>query len=63
MAQFPGITHVAVTVSDLGRSRPWYQNLFDADPPFVNRSTGQAYDATNADPLGRFLALQVVANW
>jgi catechol 2,3-dioxygenase-like lactoylglutathione lyase family enzyme len=27
---FPGLTHVAVTVSDLGRSRPWYERLFDA---------------------------------
>jgi catechol 2,3-dioxygenase-like lactoylglutathione lyase family enzyme len=27
---FPGIAHVAVTVSDLGRSVPWYERLFDA---------------------------------
>ena len=27
---FPGIAHVAVTVSDLGTSRPWYERLFDA---------------------------------
>jgi outer membrane receptor protein involved in Fe transport len=39
------------------------QNLFDSDPPFVNRSTGQAYDSTNADPLGRFVALQIIRDW
>jgi len=27
---FPGIAHVAVTVSDLSRSVPWYERLFDA---------------------------------
>ena len=39
MAQFPGITHVAVTVTDLGRSRPWYQKLFGADP-VLDEDTG-----------------------
>ncbi len=39
------------------------QNLLDDDPPFVNRSAGFGYDATNADPLGRFVALQVVKSW
>lgn len=39
------------------------QNLFDSDPPFVNRSTGQAYDSANADPLGRFVALQIIRDW
>ena len=28
---FPGLAHVAVTVSDLGRSRPWYESLFGAE--------------------------------
>jgi hypothetical protein len=28
MPEFPAITHVALTVSDLGRSRPWYKELF-----------------------------------
>ena len=23
--EFPGVTHVALTVTDLGRSRPWYE--------------------------------------
>lgn len=39
------------------------QNLFDDDPPFVNRVGGQAYDAANADPIGRFVALQLIRSW
>ncbi|MGH8976164.1 MAG: VOC family protein, partial [Acidimicrobiia bacterium] len=40
MASFPGITHVAVTVSDLERSTPWYQRLFD-DKPVLDEDTGR----------------------
>ena len=32
MAEFPGLGHVAVTVTDLDRSREWYSKLFDAAP-------------------------------
>ena len=32
MAGFPPITHVALTVSDLSTSAPWYEALFDAKP-------------------------------
>jgi catechol-2,3-dioxygenase len=32
MTQFPGIAHIAVTVSDLERSTRWYSALFDAAP-------------------------------
>jgi glyoxylase I family protein len=32
MSEFPGIAHVAVTVKDLGVSRPWYQRLTGAAP-------------------------------
>ncbi len=39
MAQFPAITHVALTVSDLDRSRPWYRALFDSDP-VIDEDTG-----------------------
>jgi glyoxylase I family protein len=31
MPTFPGLAHVAVTVSDLGRSTTWYSRLFGSD--------------------------------
>ena len=39
MAGFPPIAHVALTVSDLSVSVPWYQQLFDADP-VLDEDTG-----------------------
>jgi glyoxylase I family protein len=39
MAEFPALTHVALTVTDLGRSRPWYQQLIGADP-VLDEDTG-----------------------
>ncbi len=39
MIPFPPITHVAVTVSDLERSVPWYRTLFDAEP-VLDEDTG-----------------------
>lgn len=39
MADFPALTHVAVTVSDLDRSRPWYNALIGADP-VLDEDTG-----------------------
>ena len=39
MADFPAITHVALTVSDLNRSVPWYEKLFDAKP-VLDEDTG-----------------------
>jgi glyoxylase I family protein len=32
MSEFPALTHVAVTVRDLGVSVPWYEALFGAKP-------------------------------
>ena len=32
MTEFPAIAHVAVTVSDLSRSVPWYRELIGTDP-------------------------------
>jgi glyoxylase I family protein len=32
MTDFPGLGHVAVTVTDLSVSRPWYRRLIDAEP-------------------------------
>ncbi len=39
------------------------QNVFDEDPPFLNNSVGVGYDEENADPLGRFISLQVRKRW
>src|ERR1700687_4371871 len=39
MPEFPAITHVALTVSDLGRSRSWYRRLFGSDP-VIDEDTG-----------------------
>lgn len=41
-------------------------NLFDADPPYVTYLVGSytaGFDAENASPLGRFIALQVTKQW
>ncbi len=38
MADIP-LAHVAVTVTDLGRSRPWYNQLFDREP-VLDEDTG-----------------------
>ncbi len=32
MNEFPPLAHVALTVSDLAVSAPWYEALFDAEP-------------------------------
>ena len=39
MAEFPSITHVAVTVNDLSVSVPWYQRLFGS-APVLDEDTG-----------------------
>ena len=39
MAEFPPLTHVALTVSDLNRSREWYGRLFGT-PPVLDEDTG-----------------------
>lgn len=39
------------------------RNAFDADPPFYDNPMGFAYDAANADPVGRFIALQFTRSW
>jgi glyoxylase I family protein len=39
MTAFPAITHVALTVSDLNRSVPWYQALIGSDP-VIDEDTG-----------------------
>ena len=44
MPDFPGVTHVALTVTDLDRSRPWYQELFGT-PPVIDEDTGPFHHA------------------
>ena len=39
MPDFPAVAHVAVTVSDLDRSRPWYGRLFGTEP-VLDEDTG-----------------------
>jgi catechol 2,3-dioxygenase-like lactoylglutathione lyase family enzyme len=39
VAEFPSITHVALTVSDLDRSVPWYEKLFGSKP-VLDEDTG-----------------------
>ena len=39
MPEFPAVTHVALTVSDLDRSVPWYATLFEAEP-VIDEDTG-----------------------
>lgn len=39
------------------------QNLFDADPPFYNAPEGVAYDAANANVVGRFVSVQFTRSW
>lgn len=36
-------------------------NMFDENPPFVDATTG--YDGGNADPLGRFVSLELKTQW
>ncbi|MCW3838181.1 TonB-dependent receptor domain-containing protein [Sphingomonas canadensis] len=41
-------------------------NIFNREPPYVNYTAGTytaAFDAENANPLGRFVALQVTKKW
>ncbi|RMB07668.1 TonB-dependent receptor [Eilatimonas milleporae] len=45
-------------------------NLFDNDPPFVNNNAGSlildsaiGFDPANANPLGRFVAFNIIKTW
>ena len=39
MPDFPAVTHVALTVSSIERSGPWYEALFSS-PPVIDEDTG-----------------------
>jgi catechol 2,3-dioxygenase-like lactoylglutathione lyase family enzyme len=43
---FPGLQHVAITVSDLGRSTQWYSRLFGADPVLDEDEDGGQFHHT-----------------
>ena len=42
MAGFPGIGHVAVTVTDIDRGRDWYSKLFGSQP-VLDEDTGNFF--------------------
>lgn len=40
------------------------RNAFDRDPPFYNNvAAGIGFDAANADPIGRYVSLQLTRTW
>lgn len=39
------------------------RNLFNVEPPFLNNPIGVGYDPENADPIGRFISLQITKSW
>lgn len=39
------------------------RNLFDRKPPFYDSPFDIAYDPANADPIGRFVSLQLAKTW
>ena len=58
MPAFPTITHVALTVSDLSQSVPWYAELFSAKP-VLDEDTGRGYqrkfNATHSLDFWRYI--------
>jgi glyoxylase I family protein len=53
---FPGYAHVAVTISDIEVSRPWYTKLFGADP-VLDEDTGPFRHTVWALPGGTLYSL------
>lgn len=47
MADFPALGHVAVTVTDIDRSREWYSKLFGSSP-VLDEDTGTFYHVVYA---------------
>lgn len=56
MAGFPGITHAAITVSDLDQSREFYGRLFGLDP-VLDEDTGSFYHVVYALEGGTLFGL------
>src|SRR5262249_46937685 len=56
---FPGITHVAVTVTDLDRSREWYRRLLGSDP-VLDEDAGAFYHVVFVLDGGTLLGLHTL---
>ena len=56
MSDFPAAAHIAVTISDLSVSRPWYRRLFGSDP-VLDEDTGPFHHCAFALPGGFLFAL------
>ena len=56
MTEFPGAAHVAVTVTDLSVSVPWYQKLFGSEP-VLDQDTGPFRHVVWALPGGFLYSL------
>lgn len=39
------------------------RNAFNEEPPFLNNPIGVGYDPENADPIGRFVSLEISKAW
>lgn len=58
MAEFKPIGHVAITVTDLGRSTPWYTTLFGSEPVLdEDETTGGFHHTVFALPGGQLFGL------
>ena len=58
MSEMRGLHHVALTVSDLDVSRPWYRELFGADPVMDEmEDAGTYHHAVWAFPNGTLLGI------
>jgi glyoxylase I family protein len=56
MAEFPGMTHVALTVTDLAVSVPWYERLLGLKP-VLDEDTGSYHHTVYLLRGGMLLAL------
>jgi glyoxylase I family protein len=56
MAEFPGMTHVALTVTDLAVSVPWYERLLGLKP-VLDEDTGSYHHTVYLLPGGMILSL------
>jgi glyoxylase I family protein len=56
MAEFPGMTHLALTVTDLAVSVPWYERLLGSKP-VLDEDTGSYHHTVYLLPGGMLLSL------